>query len=209
MVFRIGIDFDNTVVCYDKVFVRTAKAEGLIPHDFRGGKAGVRELIRGLDGGEDKWQRLQGKVYGGQMENASLFEGVARFLARCRQRTDTSVFIVSHKTEFGHFDASGINLREVARAWMAKHSFSDRGGLNLANDAIYFESTRDDKVERIARLDCTHFIDDLEEVLGHPRFPAAVRRILFLNGRPEKPAVSYKVCADWQEIEDAVFENAG
>jgi len=209
MSFRIGIDFDNTVVCYDKLFVQTAKAEGLIHNAFLGGKAGVRELILRLDGGEDKWQRLQGKVYGGQMESAPPFDGVARFLARCRQRSDTSVFIVSHKTEFGHFDASGINLREVARAWMAKHAFFDRGGLNLASDAIYFESTRDDKVERIARLDCTHFIDDLEEVLGHPRFPAGVKRILFLNGRLHKPAVSYKVCADWQEIEEAVFENAG
>ena len=209
MSFRIGIDFDNTVVCYDKLFVQTAQAEGLIPHDFRGGKAGVREHIRRLDGGEDKWQRLQGKVYGGQMESAPFFEGVERFLARCGQRTDTSVFIVSHKTEFGHFDASSVNLREVARAWMVKHAFFDKGGLNLASDAIYFESTRDDKVDRITRLDCTHFIDDLEEVLGHPRFPSRVKRILFLNGKPEKPAVSYKVCANWQEIEEAVFENAG
>jgi hypothetical protein len=207
MAFRIGIDFDNTVVCYDEVFIRTAQAEGLIPHDFRGGKAGVRELIRRLNGGEEKWQRLQGKVYGSQMDGASLFEGAAQFLSRCRERADTSVFIVSHKTEFGHFDASGINLREVARAWMAKHGFFDKGGLNLSDDALYFESTRDDKIERITRLDCTHFIDDLEEVLGHPRFPAGVRRILFLNGRADKPAVNYEVYADWQEIEEAVFAN--
>ncbi len=208
MGFRIGIDFDNTIVSYDKLFVQTAKAEGLIPHDFRGGKVGVRELIRRLDGGEEKWQWLQGKVYGGQIESASLIEGVAQFLVRCRQRNDTSVFIVSHKTEFGHFDASRINLREVARDWMAKHAFFDEGGLNLATDAIYFESTREGKVDRIARLECTHFIDDLEEVLGHPGFPAGVRRILFLNGRADKPAVNYEVCADWREIEEAVFENA-
>jgi hypothetical protein len=208
MAFRIGIDFDNTIVCYDEVFVRTAKGEGLIPHDFRGGKAGVRDFIRRLTGGEEKWQRLQGKVYGSQMDDASLFEGVARFLSRCRQRADTSVFIVSHKTEFGHFDASGISLREVACAWMAKHAFFDKGGFNLADDALYFESTRDDKIERIARLGCTHFIDDLEEVLGHPRFPVGVRRILFLNGRSDRPAVSYDVCADWREIEEAVFANA-
>jgi len=207
MRFRIGIDFDNTLVSYDQLFTQTAKAERLIPDDFRGGKAAVRELIRRLDGGEEKWQRLQGKVYGGQMGSASLFEGAARFLARCSRRTDTSIFIISHKTEFGHFDASGINLRAVACDWMNRHGFFDQGGLNLAHDAIYFESTREEKVERIARLDCTHFIDDLEEVLGHPRFPAGVKRILFLNGRPGKPAVSYRVCADWNEIEEAVFEN--
>jgi hypothetical protein len=207
--FRIGIDFDNTIVCYDKVFVRTAMAEGLIPHDFRGGKLGVREFTRRLQGGEEKWQRLQGKVYGGQMDGVSLFEGVSRFLARCRQRADTTVFIVSHKTEFGHFDASGINLREIAYAWMAEHGFFDEDGLDLAEDAIYFESTRDEKIQRIARLDCTHFVDDLEEVLAHPRFPARVRRILFRNGGPETPAVNYQVCADWHEIEEAVFEKVG
>jgi hypothetical protein len=123
MAFRIGIDLDNTLVSYDKVFVQTAMADELIPHDFRGSKIGVRELIRGLDGGEEKWQRLQGKVYSSQMDCASLYEGVARFLARCRQRADARVFIVSHKTEFGHFDASSINLRTVAWAWMTKHGF--------------------------------------------------------------------------------------
>jgi hypothetical protein len=208
MAFRIGIDFDNTIVCYDEVFVRTAKAEGLIPHDFRGGKAGVRDFIRSLSGGEEKWQRLQGRVYGEQMEGASPFEGVTGFLSRCRQRADATVFIVSHKTEFGHFDASGTNLREAARAWMVRHGFFVKGGFNLSADDLYFESTRDDKIERIAQLGCTHFIDDLEEVLGDPRFPAGVRRILFLNGRSDRPAVNYEVCADWQEIEEAVFANA-
>lgn len=208
MAFRIGIDFDNTIVCYDEVFVRTAKAEALIPHDLRGGKAAVRDFILRLNGGEEKWQRLQGRVYGDQMDDAALFGGAARFLSRCRQRADTSVFIVSHKSKFGHFDTSGINLREVARAWMAKRGFFEKGGFNLSADAVYFEPTRDDKIERIARLGCTHFIDDLEEVLGHSRFPAGVRRILFLNGRSDRPAVSYEVCADWQEIEEAVFANA-
>lgn len=208
MAFRIGIDFDNTIACYDEVFVRTAKAEGLIPHDLRGGKAAVRDFILRLNSGEEKWQRLQGRVYGYQMDDASLFEGAARFLSRCGQRADTKVFIVSHKTEFGHFDPSGINLREVARAWMAQRGFFEKGGFNLSGDALYFEPTRDDKIDRIARLGCTHFIDDLEEVLGHSRFPAGVRRILFLNGRSDRPAVSYEVCADWQEIEEAVFANA-
>ncbi len=208
MALRIGIDFDNTIVCYDEVFARTAKAAGLIPQDFRGGKASVRQFIRGLSCGEEKWQRLQGRVYSDQMDGAALFAGAARFLSRCRRRADTSVFIVSHKTEFGHFDASGINLREVARAWMVKHGFFEKGGFNLSSDALYFEHTRDDKIKRIARLGCTHFIDDLEEVLGHSRFPAGVRRILFLNGRSDIPAVTYEVCADWQEIEETVFANA-
>jgi len=214
MALRIGIDFDNTIVCYDEVFVRIARAEGLIPGDLKGGKAEVRDFLRKLSGGEEKWQRLQGRVYGDQMDSASLFEGAARFLTRCRERGDARVFIVSHKTEFGHFDARGINLRDAARAWMMRHRFFDKDGFNLPGDALYFEPTRDDKIERIARLDCTHFIDDLEEVLEDSRFPAATRRILFLNarsarsGRSGRPTADYDVCADWREIEEAVFANA-
>jgi hypothetical protein len=208
MGFRIGIDFDNTIVCYDEVFVRTAKAEGLIPHDFVGGKAAVRDLVRRLSGGEESWQRLQGRVYGDQMDGATLFEGAARFLTRCRNRADTRIFIVSHKTELGHFDESGINLRDAARAWMVKHRFFDKDGFNLSSDAVYFEPTREHKVDRIAQLHCTHFVDDLEEVLEDSRFPTGVRRILFLNGRAERPSVGYRICADWQEIEEAVFANA-
>jgi hypothetical protein len=208
MDFRIGIDFDNTLICYDEVFVQTAKAEGLIPQDFRGGKASVRDFIRRFYGGDEEWQRLQGRVYGDQMDGAALFPGAARFLSRCGRRADTNVFIVSHKTEFGHFDASGINLREVARAWMVKHGFFEKSGFNLSGDALYFEPTRDDKIKRIAGLGCTHFIDDLEEVLEHSLFPAGVRRILFLNGRSRLPAASYEVCADWQEIQETIFANA-
>jgi hypothetical protein len=208
MDFRIGIDFDNTLVCYDEVFAQTAKAEKLIPQDFRGGKASVRDFIRRFYGGDEEWQRLQGRVYGDQMDGAALFPGAARFLSRCSRRADTNVFIVSHKTEFGHFDASGINLREVARAWMVKHGFFEKSCFNLSGDALYFEPTRDDKIKRIAELGCTHFIDDLEEVLEHSLFPAGVRRILFLNGRSRSPAVSDEVCADWQEIEETIFANA-
>jgi hypothetical protein len=205
---RIGIDFDNTIVCYDEVFVRLAKADGLIPGDLQGGKAEVRDFLRRLGGGEEKWQRLQGRVYGDQMDSGLLFEGVSRFLARCRWRPDIRVFIVSHKTEFGHFDERGVNLRDVARAWMVRHRFFDKDGFALPNDALYFESTLDDKIERIAQLSCTHFIDDLAEVLEDSRFPPATKRILFLNGRFGRPTADYDVCADWRGIEQAVFANA-
>jgi hypothetical protein len=35
------------------------------------------------------------------------------------------------------------------------------------------------KLARVAAVGCTHFIDDLPELLTHPLFPAQVRRILF------------------------------
>ena len=48
-------------------------------------------------------------------------------------------------------------------SWLDQHRFLDTGPYGLTSGDIYFESTRKDKVERIERLRCTHFIDDLEE----------------------------------------------
>ena len=93
-------------------------------------------------------------------------------------RHGETVFIVSHKTEFGHFDTSGVNLRQAAREWMKTQGFfhHDEYGLSLEN--VYFEGTRAAKLDRIGALECTHFIDDLEEVLGDPAFPPQVKAYL-------------------------------
>jgi hypothetical protein len=73
---------------------------------------------------------------------------------------------------------------------------------------IYFESTRAEKLARIAALALTHFIDDLEEVLNDPAFPPDVERILFADGaQPASP--SYISCSTWRDIERQVFGGAG
>ena len=73
---------------------------------------------------------------------------------------------------------------------------------------VYFESTRAEKLARIAALALTHFIDDLEEVLSDPDFPPDVERILFADGaQPASP--SYIGCSTWRDIERQVFGGAG
>ena len=62
-------------------------------------------------------------------------------------------------------------------------------GIGLAD--VYFESTRAEKLKRIAALSLTHFIDDLEEVLTDPDFPPNVERILFADRRSAGIAVIY------------------
>ena len=57
----------------------------------------------------------------------------------------------------------------------------------------------------LGRSSCTHFIDDLEEVLGDPAFPPQVKRILFADGtRPER-RLPYTICLTWLDIADVVF----
>jgi hypothetical protein len=203
---RIGIDFDNTIITYDDVFRIVAMQGGLIDSNFSGNKQAVRDAIRLLPGGEVAWQRLQGEVYGKGIGGAKMAAGVEAFLRRCRAQ-GCLVVVVSHKTEYGHFDPDRVNLRRAALDWMAGQGLLG-GDYGIALPDIYFENTRAEKLKRIAALSLTHFIDDLEEVLNDPDFPPKVERILFADSaQPASP--SYVSCPTWRDIERQVFGGAG
>jgi len=201
---RIGIDFDNTIVTYDEVFCTMAKRCGLIDPAFAGTKQAVRDAIRLLPDGELAWQRLQGQVYGKGIADAKMIDGFEAFLRRCRAE-GCATLIVSHKTEYGHYDPDRINLRNAARDWMTARGLLDaERGVPAAN--VFFEGTRSEKLARIAGLSCTHFVDDLEEVLSDPGFPPGVQRILLSDGGLPRGAAPYVVCASWRDIEERIFE---
>jgi hypothetical protein len=199
---RIGIDFDNTIITYDGVFLSVAKTRGLVSEDFCGSKQAIRDHIRRLPDGEVFWQELQGQVYGKGITGAAMFEGFDSFLRRCR-KVGYPVLIVSHKTEYGHYDPDRINLRQAALDWMTTQGLFD-GDLAIPPENVFFESTRAEKLKRIASLRLTHFIDDLEEVLSDADFPTGVKRILFTKENPAA-AAPYICCPTWPDIERQVF----
>lgn len=202
---RIGIDFDNTIITYDEVFSAAAKSCGLIETDFLGGKQALRDAIRLLPDGELSWQRLQGHVYGKGIVGAKMVAGVEHFLRRC-QAEQSFVVIVSHKTEYGHYDPDRVNLRKAALDWMAARAlFHDGCAVPLEN--VFFEGTRAEKLGRIGALSLTHFIDDLEEVLTDPAFPPNTKRILFAD-EEQTSGAPYVVCRTWHDIEEQVFGRA-
>lgn len=199
---RIGIDFDNTIADYDDVFRLAAMRERLVGESFSGGKHSVREAVRALAGGEERWMRLQGRIYGAFMQEARPVEGVERFLAAAR-RAGAELYIISHKTEYGHFDEERINLRDAARRWMSERGILGGGG--VPEDHLFFETTRGEKIERIRAVGCAHFIDDLEEVFREPAFPAAVARHLLCRDGAALPAGPFTAYRGWDEIGDALF----
>jgi hypothetical protein len=202
----IGLDFDNTIAGYDRLFVRVARSDGLVGSEAEGWtKTQVRDRLRACGPeGERRWQRLQGRVYGAHMAEAELIPGVGAFLERCRDAR-VPVVIVSHKTEYGHFDPERINLRDAARAWLTTHGFFDPKGFGLSTGQVFFESTRAEKVARIVALGCSHFVDDLEEVFLEPGFPAATRRYLFAPGSAPRPQGSFTAFPCWEIIADAIL----
>jgi aminoglycoside phosphotransferase (APT) family kinase protein len=200
----LGIDFDNTIVSYDRIFVEAARARGWVADDFRGSKKQLRDAVRLLQDGEIKWQILQGEVYGQRMGEAEPFPGVLEFIRDARRR-GIEMFIVSHKTRYSNYDSLKVDLRAAALAWMEKNAFFDSAGLGFSREQVFFADTRAEKIARIAALGCGLFIDDLEEVFADPAFPARVTRVLFTTD--EEPGDrAIVVRRTWPDIARYVFE---
>jgi len=193
----IGLDFDNTLACYDSVFSSEAKIKGLVNKTWKGSKKDLKLLMNDQENGLILWQEMQGQVYGPSMYQATLFPGVARFLLRCKL-LGHSVFIVSHKTKYGHFDKTKTLLREASLNWMESKGFfiEDQFGIDRKN--IFFANTQREKVLKIKNLNLDVFVDDLEEIFMHDDFPS-IKKILFSNSSKIKSGV--KLCNNWSDIE--------
>lgn len=205
MAVVLGVDFDNTVVSYDEVMSAAAVELGLIGTGRRRTKSKLREHVRRLPDGETHWRRLQGLVYGPRMRQAKLMDGVQSFFESCRRRR-VRVDIVSHKTEFASYDETRTNLRAVALAWMKDHRFFEDDGLGLSVSNVHFESTRLQKLERITKLGCTHFVDDLEETFLDESFPSNVEKILFSPHGGCQAMTDVKVVSTWSELAGHLFD---
>ncbi|MCH1913354.1 phosphotransferase [Leptospira noguchii] len=205
MILRIGLDFDNTLACYDKVFASSAKEQKLIPESWVGSKKELRDFIRTLDDGELVWQKIQGKIYGKFMSQATLFPGVAEFLWKCKFNR-AEVFIVSHKTSYGHFDEEKINLRTAALEWMEQKRFFDSEEFHIPTENIFFAETRIEKIKKINELELSFFIDDLIEVFEEKEFSSNTQKILFGNLNAQDYSIERLAGFNsWKKISDFIF----
>jgi hypothetical protein len=198
---KIGVDFDNTIVCYDQAFEQVGREVALLPAHFRGGREAAKAwlLERRPDG--YLWEKLQGLVYGRCIGQAKMFDGVAEFFRTCRKSPEVIVKIVSHKTVRAHHDPTDTDLRKCAMDWMAEQGFFESSTFGLGTDDVYFESTREDKVRRIAELGCNVFVDDHPEVLSHAGMPEHCRKILFRS----QAEGAFERAANWQDVRHAIF----
>ena len=173
---RIGIDFDNTIACYDGVFHTAALEKGLIPASLGRDKNSVRDHLNG-SGRRDDFTELQGYVYGARMELVSPYPGFAEFVAAARGAGHT-LFIVSHKTKHPMLGPKH-DMHAAARRFLAARNLVGAGTDQIDSSNVFFELTKEEKVALAAALRCEVFIDDLPEILAMPGFPSGMRRILF------------------------------
>jgi hypothetical protein len=199
---RIGIDLDNTIISYDKAFQLAAKSKGLVAKDCNLNKKGIRNLIRQRENGELEWQKLQGYVYSEGLQNAKLFPGVFRFLWLCRERK-FQVEVVSHKTEYGHFDQRKISIRDIATNFLATKSLiSD---VNPLLQKITYKSTKQEKIDYIKQRNFDYFVDDLEEIVNSKALEKQ-KTILFAEEYHEIKDSKKLYAQSWDEITQIILE---
>lgn len=193
----LGLDFDHTLVSYDRALAGMAAERGLAGRT----KTEIRDALRAGPGGDLDWQRVQARLYGLEMGRAEWMEGAEAFLRACAA-DGILVHVVSHKTPFAPSDPTRFDLRKAALDWLADHGAFT--ALGLAPDRVHFAATRAEKLERIRTLGCTAFVDDLVEVLAEPGFPEGVARLLFQReGPPPPPPVT--LCTSWKDVERHVL----
>ena len=178
--FILGLDFDNTIVCYDGVFQKVAIEEKMVPAEFANSKIQIRDYLRKIDK-EHIWTELQGYVYGKRMNEAKPFPGVLDFLRQLKAM-NIKVYIVSHRTKYP-FLGPKYDLHNAAKQWLELQKFHDPQELILPSENVFFELSKADKIKRIIDLRCTHYVDDLPEILE--MLPKKISKILFANNKVE------------------------
>jgi hypothetical protein len=178
---RIGLDFDNTIVCYDKAIAVLAEQMLTLPANVPRSKIGLRNHLR-AEGRENEWTTFQGALYGPGMEHAQPFKGAIETMQALKKQGH-ELFIVSHRSRIP-YAGPPYDLHAAAKEWVSKklHSeglFSTYSEDGTCSSSVNFLDTRDAKVSRIAELNCQMFVDDLPEVLEAPGFPETTVSVLF------------------------------
>ena len=197
---RIGIDFDNTIACYDGVFHKAALERGLIPADLGSSKNAVRDFLNG-SGRKDEFTELQGYVYGARMDLVAPYAGFDAFL-EAANAAGHDLFIVSHKTRHPMLGEKH-DMHAAARGFLAARGFAGVQGVRPEN--TFFELTKEEKVARAATLGVDVFVDDLPEILSMQGFPAGLRAILFDPDSHHLDGKGFERHANWASIQSALL----
>ena len=95
---RIGIDLDNTIICYQESFKSVARKYGYVCCNINSGKLAVKDEVLRNENGQYNWEKLQGLVYGKYIQQAKLYPNFLKFLLSAVSFGDVQLDIVSHKT---------------------------------------------------------------------------------------------------------------
>lgn len=193
---RIGLDFDNTIVCYDQAISLLAEELFELPPELPRTKLALRDFLR-TAGREPEWTAFQGELYGPGMRHAQPFENAIETMLHL-VTAGHELVIVSHRSRLP-YAGEPHDLHAAARGWVAER-LQCSGLFNEGNGSVNFLESRQEKVARIAELGCQAFLDDLPEVLADANLPASAVGILFdPTGEIEKQTYLLRI-TEWLQL---------
>ena len=195
---KVGLDFDNTIVCYDAAIAILAEEIFDLPPEVPRTKLGLRDYLR-TEGREPEWTVFQGELYGPGMRHAQPFEGAIETMLQL-VAAGHELVIVSHRSR-RPYAGEPPDLHAAARSWVAER-LQSTGLFAEDNSSVNFLETRQEKVARIAELGCQAFLDDLPEVLADPGFPASAAGILFDPSGGSETLEGHRRISAWSDLSE-------
>ena len=192
----LGLDFDNTLVRYDKLFHQLALEKGLIEESLPADKIAIRDYLRS-QGQDEQFTLLQGEVYGLRILEAEPAEGMLKALGELHQRGIPMV-LVSHKTR-SPYKGPAYDLHQAAWNWLEKYGFFAPGGFSWDRDQVFFEESKQAKVARIKAQGCSHYVDDLPEILE--MLPKSTTKILY-DPENNHSKIQYMKLIHWNQYDN-------
>ena len=200
---RIGIDIDNTIICYDRVFAHVAMSQGFSVHSDAS-KNDVKKWFHKRDM-QQAFTLLQGEVYGKFIDLAILFDGVLAFIDVAK-RADCHLFLVSHKTRYPLVGEKFDLHKSASRFLIDNKVISQYNDLGIHPNNVFFEPTLAGKIHRIAALNLDFFIDDLLQVFQHSNFPKKTNFMHFSQDLPKTALTDeFSAFANWKQILSFLF----
>ena len=189
----IGLDFDNTIVCYDRAIAHLAETLPDLPADLPRTKLTLRDFLR-RSNREPEWTAFQGSIYGPGMTFADPFAQALEVMQTLKDMGH-SLSIVSHRS-LRPYAGPAYDLHAAARGWVQERLACT--GL-VQNESVFFYETREQKIAAVSTMGCEVFLDDLPEVLADAHFPQSCQAILF---DPEKSHMQseHTRIAHWSEL---------
>ena len=197
---KIGIDFDNTIACYEGVFHQAALERGLIPIDLPSSKNSVRDYLN-QNNRKEEFTLLQGYVYGSRMDLVKFYPGFIDFVLEAIDKKH-DLYIVSHKTRYP-IAGPRYDMHVAAMQCFDNHELITKAGFVREN--IFFEETKENKIARANLIGVDVFIDDLPEILSMPGFPVDCRRILFDPNLHHIHLIGFERYSHWYDLKEIIL----
>ena len=143
---------------------------------------------------------IQGEVYGERIKEAVPFSGMKEIL-RTLKKNDISIKVISHKTKIPYLGPKR-DLHKAAMDWLKANKVIGDQDLSLKEEEVFFEITKESKIDRIIKTGCTDYLDDLPEILE--MIPNGVNKILFSPTGEKNRNKDWTIIKSWKELPSAL-----